>query len=194
MSLDNTQSSIDSVTIAKEWLSKFAARIASTDVNGIVALFGEHGWYRDLLTLTFDFRALDGPQNIKKYLSDNLANTQISKVELDTRRFLTPELFEAGPNVNGVEGAFTFETPKALGQGNFRLLPEGNKGEWKALTVMTMVSDWKGHEEPKCELGHYEGHTQLWEKVKQKRRLEIESNPQVIVGMFYVEYCLTWYS
>lgn len=136
MSLDNTQSSIDSVTIAKEWLSKFAARIASTDVNGIVALFGEHGWYRDLLT----------------------------------------------------------ETPKALGQGNFLLLPEGSEGEWKALTVMTMVSDWKGHEEPKCELGHYEGHTQLWEKVKQKRRLEIESNPQVIVGMFYVEYCLTWYS
>ena len=124
---------------------------------------------------------MNGHDNIKSYLLNSLASAQISNVQLDNRQFLTPELFEAGPGLTGVLGSYTFETPKAYGQENFRLLP-GENGEWKALTVLAMIWDWKGHVEIKSESGHFEGHTQPWEKVKIKRREAIESDPQVVIG------------
>ena len=182
---DSTLSSLDPKSVAQSWLSKFAAGFSSGDVDGTVALFGKDGWYKDILTLSFDTRVLNGHENIKNFLSKTLPNAQVSNFELDTRQHLEPELFEAGPGAHGVFGAFTFETPKALGRGNFRLLPEGESKEWKAMTAMTMVWDWKGHEEKTFELGHYENHTQPWEKVAKKEREEIERDPQVVIGVLY---------
>ena len=169
--------------IAKEWFSKFSSSVESSDVDGIVALFLSNGWYKDMLALTYKIRSLEGHEKIKAFLYQNLLNAQISNVVLDSSQHYEAELFDAGP-IQGVFGAFSFETPKAVGKGNFRLLPDGDEGEWKALAVMTMVWDWKGHEEQIRELGFYGDHSETWADVWSKRKEDIESDPQAIISAY----------
>ena len=178
------QSNASPDVIAKNWFSKFSSSFTSGDVDGIVASFSKNGWYKDMLALTFGTRALEGHEKIRQFLIENLLRAQISNVQLDLSQHYAPEFFEAGP-MQGVLGAFSFETPKAIGKGNFRLLPEGTGGEWKALTVMTMIWDWKGHEEQTRELGFYGDHSETWQDVWAKRKEEIETNPQVVISTLY---------
>ena len=46
---------------------------------------------------------------------------------------------------------------------------------------MMMIDDWKGYEELAYGRGIYD-HNLSWEDIQKQRRLEIESDPQVIIG------------
>ncbi|KLO05641.1 FAD/NAD-P-binding domain-containing protein [Schizopora paradoxa] len=173
--------------IASKWLETFGKALQTKDVDKVVDHFMPHGWLRDALVFGWDFRALEGHKKIASYLSDGdaLAQTATSDFTLDTREGLIPEEFPAGPNVNGIQFAFHFETPSTRCTGFTALLPEPSDKEgyekWKALFVYVYVDEIKGHEEIDHESGLYEGHTRPWGEVKAERDLEIERNPNTVI-------------
>jgi len=176
--------------IAQAWFSSFSKVCETKDVDTLIGLLLPDGWFRDLLTFTWDVRSRHGHEEIKAYLSDStFAEQKLSDFAIDERPGLRTSSFpSSGKPGFGVEFAFTFETSLAWGRGFVRLLPSSNSqngvdesSPWKAQSVMMMVSDWKGHEEQSYESGIYDGHNLSWDEVQKQRRELIESNPQVVI-------------
>lgn len=174
----------DARDIATRWLAGYAHHVCSGDVDGTVSSFLPDGWLRDILTFTWDNRSLAGRAKISAYLSGTLASTHIADVKLDERPGLQPEFVPLSPSSSAIGAGFTFTSSVARGQGYFRLLFDDTDGEWRALTVLMMVDDLKGHEEAGPEEGIYGGHTLSWEEVNRTRRAKIEDNPHVIIGVY----------
>ena len=166
--------------IAVAWVARFATAICAGDIPAITATILPHGWFKDILTFTWDTRSLEGTEKITSYLTANLKPNLVSDVKSYEDTYVRPALFPAGPHT-GVEAPFTYETPIAHGRGFARLLQDPS-GEWKALSVCMFVTDLVGHEETKYELGIYGNHTLAWEDIYAERRAKIESEPQVLIG------------
>lgn len=121
---------------ASNWLSAFAAALAKGDVPTAVALFDSECYWRDLVTFTWNIKTLESQDDIAEMLKSTLAKVQPGNWQVDG------EATEA----NGVtEAWFTFETNVARGRGLLRL-----RGD-KCWTLLTTMTELKGHEEPKGE-------------------------------------------
>jgi len=167
--------------IALNWLAHYAAAITAGDVVATTDTFLPHGWFRDVLTFTWNTRSLEGPARIAGYLKDKLKTGYITDLKHYEDLHVKPAFFPAGPH-QGVEVSFSFETPVAHGRGLARLMEDDN-GDWKAMSVCMFVTDLRGYEETKYELGIYGGHTLAWADVQAERRAKVESDPQVLIGM-----------
>ena len=166
--------------IALDWLKNFATYLESADSENIGSCFLPNGWFRDVLTFTWNNRSLQGRDEISSYLRGTLAAAQISNVKLDNRPGLSPDFGLVTPSAEGISSGFTFTTAVAIGQGYFRLLKDEG-GDWKALYVFMTMTDLKGFEEKGREEGVYEGHTLAWEDVSRERRRQVEENPHVLI-------------
>ena len=177
-------SSIDANKIASKWVHAFGDALERADVDTVASLFHEHGWFRNMLTLTWDWDYFSGHNAIKSYLANNLAKAQITNVQLDMRPGFAPCAAKVGPGPELVEVSFTYETRTAYGQAVVKLFPPTAEEEIaKALLVVMLVTDWKGHDEMSYLRGVPGGHTLAWRDVAAKRRAEIESNPTALIGM-----------
>ena len=182
---DSTQADSERLiqALSLDWFSVFADNIEKADVDALLLLFLSDGWFRDLLTFTWDLRTLRGQDKIKPYLVEGLRKRGISNVQMDKRDGMQPKTYVLADGRYVIEFGFMFETSTALGRGFVRLVAEDEeKSIWKALTVMMMIDDWKGYEELAYGCGMYDDHNLPWEEMQKQRRLEIERNPQVVIG------------
>ncbi|KAH8101969.1 dimethylaniline monooxygenase (N-oxide-forming) [Cristinia sonorae] len=172
---------IDPREIARNWLTAFSDAITAGDVAATAETFLSFGWFRDVLTFTWTFRSLEGPEKITSYLSGSgkLTPGYISSVKPYEDLWVRPAVFPAAKQT-GVEVPFSYETPIAVGRGFARVVDDG-AGNWRALSVCMFITDLKGHEEAKFELGIYGGHTLAWADVLAERRLRVETEPQVLI-------------
>ena len=178
-----SDTSVKAKQVAEAWLSSFAGAAEKADVDALVGHILPVGWFRDLLTFTWDLRSRHGTDDIKAYLSPTLEDKKPFNFVIDAQPYLQPSFFPINEGKSGVEFAFKFETSVALGRGGARLVPtDQNQSSWKALSVMMMVDSWKGHEEIPFESGIYDGHNLSWEEVQRQRREEIEKDPQVVIS------------
>ncbi|KAH8118959.1 dimethylaniline monooxygenase [Phellopilus nigrolimitatus] len=148
--------------IATNWLSALAAAVSAEDLDALSSLFVSDGYLRDLLVFSWDLRTVQGCVEIKTFLADKITSRGLSNFKIDeSSKHLVPVAEEVRPGANAVVAAFTFETKDAHGRGSVRLVQEStgksNGMEWKALSVLMLVSDWKGHEEVLHESGIYGG-------------------------------------
>ena len=190
------------VDYAERWLASLNTALTSADVDGLLSILEPTAWFRDLLVFTWDIRSSKGHDNIRTYLLDTLPKAHISDVKLDLRDGLKPRFQDIASGMRSVDVAFTFETPKAYGRGNAKVfvpsegesrngVVNGNAvngnaangaGALKAISVMMMLSDWKGHEEMGFETSPPGGHTLAWEDVARQRREEVEKDPAVVIS------------
>ena len=122
-----------------DWLASFAASLKRGDAAATAALFADDGYWRDLVSFTWNIVTLEGRAAIAEMLTARLAEVR-------------PESFQAGDR----EGWFTFETALGRGTGHLRL-----KGG-KAATLFTALMELKGFEEksgPSREAGVQHGAT-----------------------------------
>lgn len=169
--------------IARQWLSQFASALYTANPTAVAATFQQTGWFRDVLTFSWDNRTLEGQEKISFYLSDKLTSTKVSNIKLNDDPLFRPVHFAADP-VQGVEFGYTFETPIALGQGFVKLLQDSN-GEWKGHIVSMILMDIKGHEEPTKRYSFEEfvdGKT--WGQYTSEQRASIEADPYVIISTY----------
>src|SRR3990167_3390638 len=107
-----------------DWLARFAAALKGGDVVGAAALFSGNGYWRDLVSFTWNIVTLEGRSAIADMLTARLEDVR-------------PDSFRAGDR----DGWFTFETALGRGTGHVRL-----KGG-KAFTLFTALMELKGFEE-----------------------------------------------
>ncbi|KAI0327782.1 FAD/NAD-P-binding domain-containing protein [Cubamyces sp. BRFM 1775] len=133
--------------VAVGWLDALSTAVEAVNCDAFARLFLPDGWLRDVLVFTWDIRSLEGTEKITAYLANTLALSAITDVKLDERPFLAPQPRPMAPDqVMGVEVAFTFECANGHGRGHARLKP-AEDGKYKAMALMTELSDLRGYEE-----------------------------------------------
>ncbi|EJC98968.1 FAD/NAD-binding domain-containing protein [Fomitiporia mediterranea MF3/22] len=154
--------------LASSWIKAFGDAVSQANVKALLDCLEPSCWFRDLLVFNPSLETRHGHDAIRTHLQSALGKAQVSNVVLDSHPHGSPRASQVGPVLPPIiETAFDFETPKALGKGYVRLnYPKEGDGEIpKALAVMMMLRDWKGHEEPQNESGVYGGHTLTWGEI-----------------------------
>ena len=107
----------------RDWLQKFGATLERGDINTAAGLFEPDGFWRDLLSFTWNLKTCEGRAEIKAMLAATLAGVK-------------PRNFVAQSNE-----WFSFETAVGRGIGYLRLR---GKHAW---TLLTTLQELKGFEE-----------------------------------------------
>ncbi|UVE96696.1 NAD(P)/FAD-dependent oxidoreductase [Dietzia sp. B32] len=121
-------------TVAERWLTAFDDALQSGDPGRAAELFDTDGYWRDFVAFTWNLRTLEGRDQIRDMLSDQLAAVEPSGWALD----------EPATDSDGVVEAWVrFETGAGRGWGHLRLR------DGRAWTLLTTLQELKGHEEKK---------------------------------------------
>jgi putative flavoprotein involved in K+ transport len=122
---------------AQAWLTGFGQALNAGQIDAAAAMFEDEGFWRDLVSFTWNIKTAEGRAAVREQLAATLPNTQPSNWQLEG------DATEA----DGITDAwFTFETAVARGRGHLRLRgPE----QGKAFTLLTTMTELKGFEEPK---------------------------------------------
>lgn len=141
-----------------EVVGKLGAALEAGDVEAAVACFQEDSYWRDLVSFTWNLRTLEGKDQIRAML-----NAQLSQIK--------PSNFRLDPSeaASDSEGWIEFETESARGYGQIRVK------DGLIWTLLTTMSELKGHEEPKNlrrPMGAEHGHSKDRLSWKEKREQE----------------------
>ncbi len=157
-----------------QWLASFEEALTAGDTAAASELFLEDSYWRDLVSLTWNLKTVEGPAGVKDLLDNTLATTK-------PRNFATTE--PAG-EADGVTDAWLeFETEVGRGRGHLRLK------DGKAWTLLTTLHELKGHEEykgPDRPRGVEHGadpdrETWLEARLREAEELGYETQPYVVI-------------
>jgi len=178
---------IDPINVAAEWLEKFQNVISPSpdgdvDVDKILTLFQPDAFWRDILSLTWDFRTFFGTAQIKAFLQDRIADPSIrDKTRLNNLKLETASVGKNWEDIEWIEALFTFSVGTwGGGDGVFRLVwaPEG---VWKAYTIYTNLQSLTEHPEKVGALRNPLPNHGKWTEQRQKE-IEFEGvEPYVLV-------------
>ncbi|MEK1944761.1 MAG: NAD(P)/FAD-dependent oxidoreductase, partial [Ensifer adhaerens] len=157
-------------------LAKLGKALERGDVEAAVNLFQADCYWRDLVTFTWNLRTMEGHDQIRDMLTRQLKTIKPSRFRQDEK-----ELASDGDGIT--QGWFEFETDVARGYGHIRLK---NGLIW---TLLTTMSELKGHEEPKGlkrPMGAEHGHDPNRKTWSEKRQAEAaglgyETQPYVVI-------------
>ncbi|MGY1836583.1 flavin-containing monooxygenase [Blastococcus sp. SYSU DS0510] len=123
---------------AHRWLTGFEEALRARDVARAAGMFAGTSFWRDLVSFTWNITTVENPAGVADLLTATLDGTDPRGLTVDEQ----PE------EADGVTTAwFTFETAVGRGRGLVRLVEED--GEARAWTLLTTLSELKGHEEPR---------------------------------------------
>lgn len=112
------------------WLQKFDQALKEKNIDKAVDLFELQGYWRDLVSFTWNIKTLEGQDEIKQMLLHTLKDIEPSNWQLDE---------EAIDNQGVIEAWITFNTKVAHGRGHLRLR---NGKAWTLLTTMVELKDF----------------------------------------------------
>ncbi|KLO16764.1 dimethylaniline monooxygenase [Schizopora paradoxa] len=133
--------------ICEAWLARLVDAVKLSDFDAFAGCLQHDGWFRDLMTFSWEFKSLHGQDEVKAYLEHSLEKAEILDVRLDES--YSPRIGHFGPTRTVVDAALNFETARALGKGFVRICLPGEEDSRspEAFALFMMISDWKGHEE-----------------------------------------------
>ena len=117
----------------QNWLNALDKALQANDAKAAAALFEEEGFWRDLVSFTWNIKTLEGRDAIEAMLNETNARVKPAAWAIE----------EEPTEADGItESWITFETDVARGRGHVRLR------DGKAFTLLTTMVELKGHEEP----------------------------------------------
>ncbi|KAL4934725.1 putative flavin-binding monooxygenase [Aspergillus undulatus] len=134
-------------SIAQQWITEFEILLRTADYTNLPQLFHEESWWRDLLTLTWDFRSIHNLSGIRDFVAQNQPRAQLSAFRLQHEGQCQPKLGHPAPELTWISTIFFFETAIGRGSGVLRLTQDKD-GVWKAFAIYTSLQELKGSEEP----------------------------------------------
>ncbi len=169
---------LDAHTVARQWLAEFSARIESHSIDALVSLFlPDNCFWRDLLSLTWDFRIFSGPSQVEQLLRDQLP---IFKPHRFALRDEYVDLRHPYPDFAWINVMFDFQTVIGICSGVARLVPT-QSGDWKAHVVFTNLEELHGFPEKIGSLRNPLPNHGLWAKERQKENEFENRNPTVLI-------------
>ncbi|KAG6380235.1 hypothetical protein JVT61DRAFT_8327 [Boletus reticuloceps] len=166
--------------LSNKWLSAFEASVSNEEIDSLILLFHEHGFWKDILTLTWDMRTIRGHPSIKRMLDARLAATGLSAFQLIKDEIRGPMIIKPLPDLVFIRFCFDFETKHGKGIAVAFLVSTSN-GTWKAWSLLTRLGSLKAYPEKIGTLRSRPSYRESWED---QRRQEIEfdeSDPTVLV-------------
>ena len=148
------------------------------DVESASQLFVQDAFWRDILSLTWDFRTFSGLPTIAKFLNDRLGLTKPRAFQLREDGYL--KLQRPALDLAWINFFFDFETEIGIASGVARLVPTAN-GEWKAHAVFTNLEDLKGFPEKVGPFGNCAPNQGRWFDDRRKRFESADENPTVLI-------------
>ena len=134
---------VDPVKVAGEWLENFQTTLSPSsnggiDIDKVLDLFQPDAFWRDILSLTWDFRTFFGTAQIKSFLQDRVAKPSFDgETHLNNLKLETASVGNHWEDIKWIEALFTFSVGTwGGGDGVFRLVLAPD-GVWKAYTVYT---------------------------------------------------------
>ena len=121
--------------IVETMLQRFGAALAQGDTDAAVACFEPDGYWRDLVSFTWNIVTLEGAAAIRAMLTAQLASVKPAGFRLAPG--------ELADNAADVQQAWiAFDTATGRGHGQIRIR------NGKIWTLLTTLQELKGHEEP----------------------------------------------
>ena len=144
---------IDAVKIAEEWVRGFQTAIScptsgDTDVEKILDLLQPDAFWRDILSLTWDFRTFFGTDQIRTFLRDRITNPSLGdKAHLSNFKLESARVDKPWEDIEWIEALFTFSVGTwGGGDGVFRLVYT-KEHVWKAHTIYTNLQSLNDYPE-----------------------------------------------
>ena len=159
---------------AQHWLDQLNQALQHRDPAAAAALFEPQGFWRDLVTFTWNIKTLEGREAIQAMLTATLAQVQPSNWRLEE---------EATENDGVIEAWICFDTAVAHGRGHLRL----RQGQaWTLLTTMVELKDFPEKRNAQRPRGAEHGinrQRQTWQEKRQQEEAQLgyEQQPYCLV-------------
>ena len=145
--LDVDLTVLDGLAPTAEATKWFAAFRTNTHDSGLISsLFHEHGFWKDVLALTWNYRTIRGTSAIKRLLDARLAQTGLTALSIADDPFRAPTLLKPMPGVVFLRLCFEFETNYGRGTAIAFLVPTSD-AQWKAWSLLTRLESLKDYPE-----------------------------------------------
>ena len=156
------------------WLSRFEDALTEGDSSAAAQLFADDGFWRDLVSFTWNIKTVEGPAGVKDMLDHTLGHVK-------PRGFRTSEPPAEAEGVT--EAWIEFETEVGRGRGHLRLR------DGKAWTLLTTLDELKGHEQagpgrrPKGVEHGADPERETWLEGREREAAELgyETQPYVVI-------------
>jgi hypothetical protein len=170
---------VNAAVVAQAWFDTFADYVQTGDVDGVLRQLVDDAFWRDILSLTWDFRTFYGNKHIQKFLTDRLSISKLDALQLDASSASVQKFY---PDVLWIQAFFTFSTAVGTGSGILRLVPVQGS-EWKAHTIFTCLEGLRGCPELTGPLREQEPKHGTWLEQRQRERKceEPDQQPAVLV-------------
>jgi putative flavoprotein involved in K+ transport len=161
-------------TEAQAWLAQFSAAVERRDATEAAALFANDGYWRDLLTFTWNIKTTEGRAAIEDMLQATLASARPSGWTITG----TPT-----GDANGVEAWFAFETPVARGEGVLRLRGGLCHILFTAMKELKGFEEQRGFTRPTGVRHQADPHRVTWQDARRREQeaLGYTEQPYVVV-------------
>ena len=181
---------VDAKKVVQEWLAKLESAFSTGQFSNLDDLFNEDSWWRDILTLQWDFRTIHGRAQIEEFLQENQKSGPLSSFRLqETGKFVPAlETIDKETGFAWVSSLFHYESKVGRGTGVLRLTQE-KPGVWKAFAVYTTLQELKDHAEPLNEKRWYGTIDSMpgglakgtWVERRKRQADFVDEEPQVLV-------------
>ncbi|KAG9224371.1 hypothetical protein PLEOSDRAFT_1065723 [Pleurotus ostreatus PC15] len=168
---------LDAKHVATEWFRSFASLVESGDADAVADLFLDHSAWRDILSLTWDFRTFAGREKIRTFLNDRLSVAEPHSFKLDTS---SVGLQTPYPDLAWIQAFFSFDTGVGICSGIVRLVPTASEG-WKAHAMFTNLEDLKGFPEKTGPLRNPAPNHGKWEADRRREVAFEDGEPTVLI-------------
>ncbi|KAH0828140.1 hypothetical protein J3R83DRAFT_3828 [Lanmaoa asiatica] len=166
--------------VATAWFESFSSAVASSDITGILDLFLDDGFWKDVLALTWDFRTIEGRNAIKNLLDHRLVPTGFVDLRLNHGPFDAPELQKLFPDLVLLRLTFEFGTKVGKGTAVCYLAPTPGP-TWKAYTLFTCLQSLNDFPELVGPLRQHPAEHGTWEERRRKEMEVTDGDPTVVV-------------
>jgi cation diffusion facilitator CzcD-associated flavoprotein CzcO len=168
--------------VAQGWIEAFGAALDARDYGRAATMFGATGYWRDILSFTWEIATFRGPADIGAALKSTHESCGAGNFRLETQE---PSPGQLGPFAT-INAFFRFDTIVAKGRGFMRLVADPDEPDkWKALNFLTNIDELKGYPENpfSTRLREGVGHRGL-ENWLDRRKAEAEfadKDPEVLI-------------
>jgi cation diffusion facilitator CzcD-associated flavoprotein CzcO len=176
---------VDPVSIFTAWLGKLNEAVACRDSEAFADLFVEDGYWRDILSLTWDFKTFSGPAEIERAFETTVAASGLKDFAIAKGRPAPSHVRRSGKWL--IEGYFEFRTAVGVGAGFVRLVQDPRTQEAKAWQLLTSLHHLHGFKEkvdtdrPTGEKYSKLASAQSWRQRREVEQAYSDRDPEVVI-------------
>ena len=168
------------------WLARFRDAIEQRDASALRDLFASDGYWRDILSFTWEHRTFAGPDEIRRAFAAAADRVEARNVRMAAGRSAPRLVKRSGRAI--IEAYFDFDTAVGAGAGFVRLLH--NKADPlnpKVWLLLTTLHDIRGFAEktgamrPTGDEFSQIVAPENWQQIRDQERIYADRDPQVLI-------------